>query len=93
MYDGTQAIHFQPDHPCVVGRVDHIREDLRMLRDRKRAHDAMMGCLPEGNLDYQGLFGSTPPTEVISDNSHLTILGARLAGEAIAKEALRRIGK
>jgi hypothetical protein len=53
----------------------------------------MMNLLPDENLDYRDLFGGAQPAAVISDNSHLTSFGARLAGQAIATEALRRIGR
>jgi hypothetical protein len=69
----------------------HLREDLELLRTLKRRLDERLDGLPEGSLGYEDLFGSAPPSVVFSDNCHLTVEGARLAGRAIADEVLRRL--
>ena len=97
---GKPALSFEPDarfpgyaEADAVMPVAELRDDLEKLRELKESLDGILAGLPEDALEYEDLFGNASPDDVFRDNCHLTPLGARLAGKAIAKaalEALRR---
>jgi lysophospholipase L1-like esterase len=50
----------------------------------KAAVDSYAAQLPPDALGYKDLFGAVPPSEVFSDNCHMTAGSARFAADAIA---------
>jgi hypothetical protein len=60
------------------------------MRDWLRNLERMRSRLPDDSLREEDLFGDAPAHRVFADNCHLTPEGARLAGEALAREILRR---
>ncbi len=89
---GRPAIVFQPDRADTSAYLVDVRRDYEMLRERKRVFDEFLSELPKDSLTADDLFGVRPPGRVFGDNCHVTDLGARLAGAALAEEALRRLG-
>ncbi len=91
-FEGRPAIVFQPDRADTAKELGDVRRLLELLTERKRAFDAIVAGLPEDSLTAADLFGNPPPGRVFADNCHVTVLGARLAGTALARETLRRLG-
>jgi lysophospholipase L1-like esterase len=69
--------------------LDGLRVDLEHLQGMKQALDRLLEALPEESLDYDALFGDASAHQVFVDNCHLSAVGAKLAGQAIAEEVLR----
>jgi len=88
--DGS-ALVFQPDRANAIRDVADIAADLARLRAWKAALDDRMALLPESSLDGHALLGDVDPQMAYSDNCHLSDVGCRRAGEAIAKVILEVI--
>lgn len=92
------AIRFPPS-PEMAGydrvdkerRLDEIRADLELLRERKAVFEGLIEALPADSLDYEDLFGEAPLHLVLTDNCHLSPRGAVLAAAAIARRAVAEL--
>jgi lysophospholipase L1-like esterase len=91
-YRDRPAILFQPDRADTLRELADVRADYELLLSRKKAFDEILVGLPADSLTAEDLFGDPPPGRVFADNCHVTPLGARLAGEALAREVIRRLG-
>jgi lysophospholipase L1-like esterase len=68
--------------------VPEVRASIEILANLKTNFDRITAGLPKDALTYHDLFGTTPPEEVYIDNCHLTPLGSRLAGQALAARVI-----
>lgn len=68
-----------------------VRRDRDAVARWKTALDALMDRLPAGSVDGRALFRGVPPHEVMTDNCHLSVQGAVLAGDALADAVLAKL--
>ncbi len=83
--NGKESLVFSPEHVELGAEVERLKSDLKALDKMRRALQASLATLPPDSVDATELFGTVPCHEFFLDNCHLSALGARLAGESLAR--------
>jgi len=80
-----ESLVFSPDQVELGAEVRRLKGDLKALEKMRSALQASLATLPPDSVDATQIFGTAPRHEFFLDNCHLSPLGARLAGESLAR--------